>query len=166
MSKVAVTKSKENALESPSFIEQMNALAERVRQRAYKLFQRRGETDGSEVDDWLTAERELIWAPESDLIENNGRFQLQVAVPGFDPEQVSVTASSDAVTVSAESSHKHDKTEGDVHFCEFGEKTLFRKFDWPKPIDVDKVTAHLEKGVLHISAPKAESELKKTSAAA
>ena len=90
----------------------------------------------------------MIWTPESDLVEKNGQFQLQIAVPGFDAKDISVTAFPDALTVRAESAHRHEKSGADVYFCEFGEKTLFRKFDLPTPIDIDKVTAHLEKGVL------------------
>jgi len=32
---------------------------EQIRQRAYELFSARGRADGKELDDWLTAEREL-----------------------------------------------------------------------------------------------------------
>ncbi len=116
-----------------------------------------GDIGGSPVDDWLKAERELIWAPESDLVEKNGHFQLQVAMPGFDANEVYVTAFPDAVTVRAESAHKHEENNGDVYFCEFGEKTLFRKFDLPAPIDVDSLTACPERGVLQVSAAKAVS---------
>ena len=91
---------------------------------------------------------------------------MDVAVPGFDPKQVSVTASEKAVTVSAECSHKHEESDGNVHFCEFGEKTLFRQFDLPEPINVDKVTARLDQGVFHILAYQARPESKKSAAAA
>jgi HSP20 family molecular chaperone IbpA len=156
MATITVTKVKQNQAEFPSLFEEMKALAERIRQRAYELFQRRRDSGGSPVDDWLKAERELIWAPESDLVEKNGHFQLQVAMPGFDANEVYVTAFPDAVTVRAESAHKHEAN-GDVYSCESGEKTLFRKFDLPAPIDVDTLTARLEKGVLQVSAAKAVS---------
>jgi len=45
-----------------------------------------------------------------------------------------------------------------VQYCEFGQKTLFRRFDLPAPINVDKVTADLNKGVLHLTAAKAKQE--------
>jgi hypothetical protein len=35
---------------------------ERVRQRAYELYVERGNESGSELDDWLQAEDEILWA--------------------------------------------------------------------------------------------------------
>lgn len=37
----------------------MNANDEQIRQRAYELWEKSGRTDGSEMDFWLQAEREL-----------------------------------------------------------------------------------------------------------
>ena len=45
-----------------------------------------------------------------------------------------------------------------VRFCEFGRKTIFRRFDLPEAINLDKVTADLNKGVLHLTAAKAKQE--------
>lgn len=50
-----------------------------------------------------------------------------------------MTAFPDAVIVFAGSSHKHEEEDGDVHLCEFGAKSLYRRLDLPKYIDVEKV---------------------------
>ena len=39
-------------------------LEERIRQRAYQLYIDRGNESGSELDDWLQAEEEIIAADE------------------------------------------------------------------------------------------------------
>ena len=54
--------------------------------------------------------------------------------------------------------HRHEKDEGNVHFCEFAEKQFFRRFALPKAINVDKVTALVEKGILRITAAKVQQE--------
>lgn len=166
MSQVAITRVNERGRESSSLIEQMKTLGDNIRQRAYELFQKRQGESGTDLDDWLKAEEELIWAPESELVDRNGQFQVQVAVPGFDPKDIFVAAYPDALTVRAEATHKHEEGEGEVYFCEFGSKTLFRKFDLPATIDVNKVTVRLEKGVLHLAAAKKETPSEKTSAKA
>ncbi|MGA2717262.1 MAG: Hsp20/alpha crystallin family protein [Bryobacteraceae bacterium] len=117
------------------------------------------------MDDWLNAERDLIQIAESELIETDGKIEVRVATPGFDPGDVHVTALPDALIVKASSTHNHDKTEGNVHFCEFGKKTLFRRFDLPASIDVDKVSATLDKGVLRLTAVK-EKQITHRAAAA
>lgn len=44
-----------------------------------------------------------------------------------------------------------------VYWCEFGGKSLYRRFELPNAINVDKVTANLNDGILRITAPKAQS---------
>lgn len=153
MAHVAVEKVNERA-QSPALTNKLETMAERVRQRAYELFEHRG-TDGREIDDWLQAERDLIFAPESEMIEKDGKIEIRVAAPGFKPAETHVTVLPDAVIVAAESSHKHDETNANVHLCEFGAKNLYRRLDLPTSINVDRVTASLDDGMLRITAQKA-----------
>jgi HSP20 family molecular chaperone IbpA len=53
-----------------------------------------------------------------------------------------------------------------VRFCEFGQKTLFQRFDLPDTINIDKVTANLEKGILHVTALKAAKDATQLATAA
>jgi HSP20 family molecular chaperone IbpA len=135
----------------------MEALTERIRQRAFELFKRRGEGEGLALNDWLTAENALLVTPEADLIESDDKCELHIAVPGFDANDIDVSALPDALIVRAKNTHNHEKTEGNVRFCEFGEKSLFRRFDLPARIDIDKVTTSLQKGILKVTASKAET---------
>ena len=167
MSQVAVQKISSNEAVSRSIMEDMAALTERIRRRAYELFQSRGGGDGSALSDWLTAENSLLLTPESELVESDDKFELQIAAPGFDANDIDVSALPDALIIHAKTTHNHEKTEGNVSFCEFGEKTLYRRFDLPAPIDVNKVTTSLHKGILKVAVPKAEKmALKRGSAAA
>jgi hypothetical protein len=89
------------------------------------------------------------------LIENKDEFRARVALPGFDVKDLAVTATPNALIVRAEASHTHEGKQGEVRFCEFSGKQMFRRLDLPSEIDVDKVTASLDKGILEITAPKA-----------
>ena len=40
-------------------------------------------------------------------------------------------------------------------WTEFGPNNIYRQFEMPQPIDVDKIRARLDKGMLHITAAKA-----------
>jgi HSP20 family molecular chaperone IbpA len=155
MSQVAIEKVDGKKASQPSLIDEMKTLSERIRQRAFERFERRGCSDGAALDDWLKAERDLLRIPESELIERGEKFEARVSAPGFDPGEMRVTALPDALIVKGYSTHKHDQGDGDVRFCEFDQKTLFRRFDLPEQIDVDRVTANLEKGVLQLTAIKA-----------
>ena len=115
-------------------------------------------TVGVATEDWLNAERDLLRSCESELIEQDGKFEIRMNAPGFGPSGVKVTASPDALIVTASSSHTHKKNEGNVRFWEFGQKSLFRRFDLSEPINLDNVTADLNKGVLYLTAAKANRE--------
>jgi HSP20 family protein len=153
MAHVAVEKVNESA-QSPSLTNKLETMADRVRQRAFEIFEHRG-TDGQEVGDWLQAERDLIFAPDSEMIEKDGKIEIRVAAPGFKAAETQVTVLPDAVIVTAESNHKHEETNANVHLCEFGEKNLYRRLDLPNRINVDRVTASLDDGMLRITAQKA-----------
>ena len=110
------------------------------------------------VSDWLSAERDLFRIPESELVDRDGKFEARVAAPGIDPSDVTVTALPDALIVQGSTVHKHEHSDGDVRFCEFDQRTLFRRFDLPERINVDQVTANLDKGVLQLTAIKAKQQ--------
>ena len=157
MSEMVVEKIHENEEAVKPTLEKLENLLERVRQRAFEIFENRGSTIGNDLDDWFKAEHELIWAPAADLIEKDGKFELQITVPGFEANQVNVTAFPDSVVVHADCTHKHEQSEGDLHFCECGERRLYRRLVLPSRINVDKVTAALDKGVLRITADKTQA---------
>lgn len=158
MSHVAIEKVDENKVGPASILQEISALSERIRQRAFEIFEGHQGGEGSATEDWLKAERDLLCSCESELVEKDSKFEVRINAPGFDPGEVKVTALPDALIVSASSSHTHDSKEGNVRFCEFGQKTLFRRFDLPEPINLDKVTADLDKGVLHLTATKAKQQ--------
>ena len=92
-------------------------------------------------------------------------FQLQLALPGFDAKDIRVAALPDAVIVEGEAAHQHRSTKGTVRYCEFGERRVFRQVPLPKPVDVDHISATLDKGVLQVRAAKAHQTTGKKTAA-
>jgi HSP20 family molecular chaperone IbpA len=85
--------------------------------QSIELFKRRGDGEGSALNDWLTAENALLVTPEADLIESDDKCELHIAVPGFDANDIDVSALPDALIVRAKNAHNHEKTEGNVRFC-------------------------------------------------
>lgn len=121
------------------------------------VFSRRGAVPGADLDDWLRAEREIVWSPQAELVEGEKEVRIQIAAPGLEPGRIHVTALPETIIVKGETAYKHKGGEGAVQFCEFSEKTLFRRFELDNRIEVERVSATLEKGILRIAAPKAMS---------
>ena len=155
----------QGANQSQSLLQETNDLLNSVQMRAFELFERRGASAGNDVGDWLQAEREVFHVPDMELAETEGEFQLQLALRGFDAKDIRVAALAHAVIVEGEAVHQHQRTDGTVRFCEFGERRVFRLIPLPNPVDIDHVSATLDKGLLQIRAAKAEQRKGKKAAA-
>jgi HSP20 family molecular chaperone IbpA len=161
MSRVEIRKTGED-----SMMTSLENLFGRIKDRAYALFEKRGQADGRDIEDWLAAERELLWSPPAELTETGDEFHIRVAIPGFEATEIEVTATPQAVLVKAEASREERKQNEDTLFTEFGERTLFRRVDLPSPADLDRSSATLSHGVLTITAKKAGRPEDKTIAVA
>jgi HSP20 family molecular chaperone IbpA len=138
---------------------EFDRLADRIRLEAYNLFAHRGSSDGHALDDWLAAERNLCW-PATKLIERDGTFVLEVALAGFEPSEISLTATPREIMIKANHEHSRksdEKAAAGLRWSEFGSDEVYRKVDLPSPVDVDKVTANLKNGLLVVVAPMAAS---------
>jgi HSP20 family protein len=138
-----------------TLLEEMRGIVNSIQEQAFRLFQGRGSQHGWDLDDWLQAERETVCLPDSELVENERDFRARMALPGFAEKDLKVTATPEALIVEAEQRHTHAGEEGNVRLCEFSGKKLFRRLDLPSAINVEQVSATLDKGILQINAPKA-----------
>ncbi len=133
--------------------------ADRIRAQAYKLFAHRGAGDGHALDDWLSAEREVGW-PSAELAEKDGKYALKVALAGFEPGEITVTATPREIIVKAarkEEKQSTDDARAEVRWSEFKSNSVFRRVELPASVDVEKISANLKNGLLEIVAPLAPS---------
>lgn len=150
----------ESALPS-SWRNELMKFSEAVGRKAFELFEKYGHSNGHDLDQWLDAEKQIVTFPRLELLDTGTEFELRVAAAGFDAKDVEVTALPDAVLVKAQTSAEAEEKEGEICYCEFSDKSLFRRIPLAQPIDIDAVTAQLEKGVLKIVAPKAAGQKQK-----
>jgi HSP20 family protein len=141
--------------------QQVDEVLGHIQRRAFELFAGRGFADGHDFEDWITAERELCW-PATELAEQEKAYVLSVALPGFEPGQVVVTATPRELIVHAsarterrEEPDKKKKEEAKVLWSEFRSNDVYRRIELAEPIDVSKVSASLSNGLLKIVAEKA-----------
>ena len=153
--KIEVTK-------TDSILNQFNELQTQISQRAYDLFRNSEGFVRGAIDDWLRAERELVWRPAIDLRQKDGRIELEAALSGVEPKNLDVQVTPEDVLITAkEEQHRHDQLGEKVHVCEFGTGRLFRSVHLPERIDVDSVEADFSNGLLHLSASVAGATPKK-----
>lgn len=158
MSRLDVQKVRAADDRTPPIFAEFDKLADRIRVQAYNLFSHRGAGDGHALDDWLAAEREVCW-PAAELAERDGEFVLNVALAGFEPGEITVTASPREILVRA--THKHEqksagKGEPKVRWTEFRSDNVLRRVELPSGVDLEKISADFHNGLLKIVAPKAQ----------
>ena len=141
---------------SKSIFDEIERMRDRITRRAYDLFSLNGGIFGKDLDDWLQAERELMWKPAIELEEKDGEFNLKIAAPGVDPNDINIEVTPEDILVKANIHHEHKEEKGEVYVCEFASGNLFRSIHLPKKIDADKVKAEFKNGVLTLKAPVSE----------
>jgi HSP20 family protein len=154
MLKVPVYQVKEGSDVSIPLTQEIENIFEDISKRAFGLFQERGSGPGHDLDDWFQAERETLWTPPAELIETESQFKLRLAAPGYDPKDFEITAYPGTIVVLAEAEKEARKSSGRIHLDELSCRKLFRRIGLPSIIDVEKVSATLDQGVLRLVAAK------------
>jgi HSP20 family protein len=144
-----------------SVIEEFNRIQAEIRRRAYEFFSSQRDLWGGPLEDWLKAEREVIWRPAVELRQVDGQIHLAAAIAGVDPKQLDIRVTPEDILITADVNHRHEAQEGTVHLCEFERGRLFRAVHLPAPIDPDSVKAECRDGLLRLTAVVARAEPKK-----
>lgn len=155
MASVAIQKRPGASESDVSLLEENQNVFDRLRKRAYALFQRRGGAFGSDLDDWFAAERELLNLPQSDLTEDEKGFRLKASVPGLKAKDLEVTVTPRELLVRGRSETEEKREEGEALISERCHNEVFRRYTLPSPIDVDKASAKVDEGLLTVDLPKA-----------
>ena len=93
--------------------------------------------------------------PNTDIIETDTHFLFQVELPGFSKTDVKLEIKEDTLRLTGERSKESTVEEGTYKRVERSQGSFAREFSLPPNIDVSKVTASFENGLLEIKLPKA-----------
>jgi HSP20 family molecular chaperone IbpA len=106
------------------------------------------------MDDWLSAESDIISIPPMDMVERDGAFTVRIAAPGVDAADMQIMVTPEQMLVKCLPKHNHRDDSGILHVCDFKSATLFRSFRFPQAIDVGSLDIDLADGMLRIRATK------------
>ena len=97
-----------------------------------------------------------------DVYETEDQLVVKVAVPGVQPEDISVTVTGDLLTIKAET--KAEETEEQRKYLRQERRygSCCRQLTLPEDVDTDNVEAVFEHGVLSLTLAKAETAKSKT----
>jgi HSP20 family molecular chaperone IbpA len=134
-----------------SIDEEMDRILNLIRMRAYENFLRRDNSFGGELDDWLSAERELICLLPATIDEDGDRFVAEIEIPTMLPGHVEIDVTGQDLLIHAWIT---DHSEGDpTSTITF--KPAFGVIRFPADINPTGVRAEYRRGILWLIAPLA-----------
>ncbi|MEQ1743927.1 MAG: Hsp20/alpha crystallin family protein [Saprospiraceae bacterium] len=96
----------------------------------------------------------VVNQPAVNVLETPADFRLEIAAPGFEKQDFTVSVENDHLTVSA----KHEQTQQaeDERFTrrEFRFESFQRSFKLPQTVNRETVKAVYENGILNVTLPK------------
>ena len=94
----------------------------------------------------------------SNISEQDNGFTIEMALPGYDKEDIHISVEENILTVKAE---QENKKEG-YTYREFDYRKVNRSFRLSKAIDKENISASMQHGILSIQLAKVEEATPKT----
>lgn len=95
--------------------------------------------------------------PSVNIKENEDKFSVEMAVPGFNKNDFNIELNNNDLTISSEKKEENEHKEGERYTRkEFSYQSFRRSFTLPNTVNGDKISAQYKDGVLHVDIPKRE----------
>ena len=101
-------------------------------------------------------EREMNFRPGTNVVEEDGHYLIEMAIPGFSKKEVSIKVDNGYIKITG----KKEVENKDRKYLrkEFGVTTLERSFKLSEGIKQEAISAEVKNGILNIVLPKVEKE--------
>jgi HSP20 family protein len=98
----------------------------------------------------------VIQVPAVNITEQNGNYLVSLAAPGLKKDDFSIDLDGNMLTISCQK--EESKEEKDKKFTrkEFNYSSFSRSFSLPEEVNMEKIDALYEDGVLKITLPRKE----------
>ncbi len=97
--------------------------------------------------------------PAVNISESEDKFALEMSIPGFKKEDVSIEVDKDILTIYSEVEEKSEERTEQFTRKEFSKTSFKRSFNLPETVDQDQIDAQYQDGILNITLPKKEEAL-------
>ena len=94
------------------------------------------------------------WMPAVEGRIEDDAYVIQLALPGVDPKDVTVSLMENILTIKGERKADHDTAGKDYFVREVAYGSFQRDFNLPEGVDASKVDAKYAQGVLEVRVPR------------
>lgn len=113
-------------------------------------------------NNWLSFSNTGTSIPKVNIQESDNDFKVQMAAPGMKKDDFQVELDNNMLTISSTvSNEKNERGEGNYTRREFSYQSFQRSFHLPETVEVDKIQAKYNDGILNLVIPKKEEAKKK-----
>ncbi len=98
------------------------------------------------------------WYPSVDIKETSDVIDVYAELPGMTKKDIKISIRDNVLQISGEKQRDEHEEEANYHRLERIYGTFSRSFTLPAKVQVDKVNASFNEGVLHLRIPKADEE--------
>ncbi len=95
-----------------------------------------------------------VISPRVEIRDDDEAIVLTAEVPGIDRDQLKVEVNNRLLTLSGEKKEESEKKENGITRSERVYGSFKRSFTLPDEVDVERISAHSENGVLRVTLPK------------
>jgi HSP20 family protein len=114
----------------------------------------------NEVFERQSAETEVTYKPSANVREDEKNYMLELALPGFSKEEITIKFEDEVLTITAGRQPKEDEKGPKYTWNEFGYKSKYeRSFQLPETVNADEISAAFENGILLVTLPKKEAQV-------
>ena len=97
--------------------------------------------------------------PAVNIKENEKSFEIEIAAPGLNKEDIVIKLEKDVLTISSEKENKEEKKDEVFTRKEFSFNSFSRSFSIPEVVDSEKIKATHKNGILNVLLPKMEEKV-------
>ncbi|HEX7937614.1 MAG TPA: Hsp20/alpha crystallin family protein [Gemmatimonadaceae bacterium] len=99
------------------------------------------------------------WMPAVDIVEKPEALFVTAELPGISAKDVDVSVDDGVLTISGEKQEEKKEGAEETQYYLFERRygSFRRSFTLPNAVDVDKISAEFDNGMLKVTLPKAES---------
>lgn len=92
--------------------------------------------------------------PAVDIVEQDNAIQISAELPGMDENNIELKLANNVLTLKGEKKDEREEKEQGYYLSERSYGSFQRSFNLPDSVDIDKIEAHFDKGVLKVTLPK------------
>jgi len=107
------------------------------------------------VNEQTTSEENMVdFRPKVNTRETEENYHIEVELPGVKKENVDIKVDGNVLTISGERNVREAVKDEDYHKVESRYGLFSRSFTLPERVDISKIQAEFENGMLEVAIPK------------